>query len=138
MSIEKQLVMNFYVNNAPMPMDVINVIKSFVFMDKTTAFIKEKKKEVVEKFARAIYSRANTSPWWVTETSESWIFMFDDQNPIQSGNCMDCGEYFNHPKPVLRCNCPRHSLVLMPEDLDYEAEFQQEWDFDDDPGADYP
>ena len=136
MSIEKQLAMNFCVNNVPVPMDVINVIKSFAFVDKTTAFIREKKKEVVEKFARAIYSRANISPWWVTETSETWIFMFDDQKPIQSGNCMDCGEYFNHSNPALKCNCPRPGLVLMPEDLDDDV--QQEWDFDDDPGADYP
>jgi predicted 3-demethylubiquinone-9 3-methyltransferase (glyoxalase superfamily) len=106
MSIEQQLAMNFYVGRRPLPINVIDIIKSFAFQDKTIAFIKAKKREIIEQFYYAIYSRKNQCAW-VTDTSETWLFMFSYQFvPMQSGNCSICGEYFfsNNPRTICRCN----------------------------------
>lgn len=50
MSIEKQLALNFAVHNVPIPMELIYIIKEFAFTDKTTAFIKTKKRELNQLF----------------------------------------------------------------------------------------
>lgn len=137
MSVAKQLAMNFHVNNVPMPLDILNNIKDFAFT-KTEEFIKNKKRELKRTFDEAIHSRKNTS-CWVTDRSEIWIFCIYDENmncfKLEGGNCSDCGQYFMNSNPNLLCNCFRENPMIMPDDQDWD---QQEEDFDDDPGADYP
>jgi len=139
MSIEKQLALNFAVNNVPIPMELIYIIKEFAFTDKTTAFIKTKKRELNQLFDSAVYSRKNTSAW-TTDSSETWLFAiyYNDNNHflMESGNCTDCGQYFMNNNPALTCRCYRDNPMIMPENQHVDVE--QEWDFDDDPGADYP
>jgi len=105
---------------------------------KSPRSLSRKKKELVELFDQAIYSRKNVSRW-TSETSESWIFMIYHNDgkcfKMEGCNCSDCGGYFTDTNPALLCLCPRTNPTIMHED---EEEFEQDWDFDDDPGADYP
>ena len=106
MSIEKQLAMNFYVGGKPLPLTLIDIIKGFAFQDRIVAFIKRKKREIVEHFYYAIYSRKNQCAL-VTDNSETWLFMFSNQyRIIRNGNCSVCGEYFfsNNPRTIT-CTC---------------------------------
>jgi hypothetical protein len=109
MSIDQHLAMNFSVNNRIMPLEIINIIKSFAFQDKTVAFIKRKKREIVEQFEKAIYSRKNRCKW-VNDDSETWLFMFAYQRfPMQSTNCSYCGNYFRVINNKLLCRCTTHN-----------------------------
>jgi hypothetical protein len=137
MSVEKQLAMNFRVNNVPIPMELIRHIKSYAFIDQTTAFIRQKKREIATLFENAVYSRKNTSRW-VTESSETWIFLcyYEDTKYFQvaSGNCSMCGDYFIGTNHKLLCRCPHQNHQMD----DFDEQWNLDDDFDDDPGADYP
>ena len=69
MSLEKQLALNISV----LPMEIIYIINEFAFIDQTTAFIKNKKRELNQVVKNAVYSRKNTSVW-TTEQSKTWLF----------------------------------------------------------------
>uniref|UniRef100_A0A6C0B2Q9 Uncharacterized protein n=1 Tax=viral metagenome TaxID=1070528 RepID=A0A6C0B2Q9_9ZZZZ len=104
MSIKKQLALNISV----LPMEIIYIIKEFAFIDQTTVFIKNKKRELNQLVKNAVYSRKNTSVW-TTETSETWLFAvyYEDITcfKLESGNCADCGQYFMNNSPKLMCHC---------------------------------
>jgi hypothetical protein len=114
MSLEKQLALNISV----LPMEIIYIIKEFAFMHQTTAYIKNKKRELNRLFENAVYSRKNTSAW-VSEQSETWLFAiyYDDLTHFQleSGNCAICGQYFMNNSPKLTCRCYRDNPMIMPE-----------------------
>jgi len=142
MSVSKQLAMNMAVNGVYIPMEIINIIKSFAFEEQIVAFIKLKKKEIINHFNTAIYSRQNVS-WWITETSENWIFMFANQTkPIQSNNCGVCGNYMFTTNPKINCACVRNNEFDHDhdefdhdhDDFDHDDLDQHDFDFDDNPG----
>jgi len=105
MSITKQLAMNFHINNRYlMPNDVIYLIKSFVFVE-TKEVTKRRKLEIIKDLDRALYSRKNHS-LWVTNKSETWVFMSSYQNKrIMGANCSICGNYFNSRNKFIHCEC---------------------------------
>jgi hypothetical protein len=100
---------------------------------------KQKNENLINSLIVAVYSRKNTSAW-TTDSSETWLFAiyYNDNNHflLESGNCADCGQYFTNNNPTLTCRCYGDNPMIMPENQHVDVE--QEWDFDDDPGADYP
>jgi len=133
MKMEKQLAINrFSLRGKLLPMDVLNVVKSFAFDDQITAFIKSKKKKINEQIETAIYSRKNINNW-TTETSENWIFMSEDTIllPIEGCNCRFCGNYIKNTRVNMSCTCVQN------EDNFEHDDYHQEFDFDDNPGDDY-
>ena len=85
----------------PVPFEIADVIISFLFKEIKT-FIEEKKREIVEKFKHACYSRKNLAEnfsdhnW---ETREHWAVCLDTiyglgcETQIQGINCKICGNY---------------------------------------------
>jgi hypothetical protein len=133
MSAAKQLA----INRLRLPMDVVNIIKDYLFDDLVTGFIKQKKRELVTLFEEAVYSRKNTSVW-ISDSSEDWLFLFGiGEKQIEGCNCFRCGNYlvaFDH-RILCRCAHQNHDI-----DVDGPIEFDdnvQDFDFDDEPMWDY-
>jgi hypothetical protein len=105
MSAAKQLA----INRLRLPMDIVNIVKDFVFDDLVTGFIKGKKREINQKINQAIYSRRFESAL-ATETSETWVFMADFmEKQIHSCNCDVCGNYLVAMNERLLCRCPHQN-----------------------------
>jgi len=121
MSVTRQLILNnLSVRNRKLPMDVVEIIKSFAFDDSITALIKRKKRELVNVFKSALWSRVNIDYWSappLTEISEFWCFCSkeNDVRKMYGWNCSYCGEYANVSNPRIMCICP-------PVSYDYDDE----------------
>jgi hypothetical protein len=90
----------FCLKNLPVPKDVAEEIKSFLYYDKITGNTRIHKKEMVKVIDDAPYSRKGIP----TEDGESipipdsdglWVFCSADINAIQfqARNCVTCGNY---------------------------------------------
>jgi len=95
MSVSKQLAMNFSVNGVKFPMEVIDIVKSFAFEDRIVAFVKQKKREIVETINCATTSRGNR-------------------------NCSVCGEYCGGFNSKILCTCAVEYDADMYYDDDYD------------------
>lgn len=125
MMLEKQIA----INRLRLPMDIVNIIKDYTFDSLMTGFIKKKKKEIIDLFDQAIYSRKNTAVW-VSETSEEWIFLFGiGEKQIESCNCSICGNYIVALDYRIVCHCPHQNHDI---EIDGPIIFEEEED-DDEP-----
>ena len=120
MSVSKQLAMNFSVNRKKIPIEVIDIIKSFAFEDRVVGLAKKAMKQLVKTIDCAmIYN-------YMDSFSASWEFRVHNEfDPaflsIKNTNCQVCGEFQQHVHFNCVCSCIR--------DEDYYDDDQ----YDDDP-----
>jgi hypothetical protein len=87
MSIEKQLAINrLKLKNVLLPLDVLNIIKSYAFEDKIIALTKMKKIKINKLIKGGTYLRFNNCESWDKQIG-TLIFMGD--------NCSICGNYID-------------------------------------------
>lgn len=104
----------------PLPIDVIDIILSFVFYDKTTGEARKLHHthmcQIVFRFANAMDSRAiGKYNWEDPDTDEHWHIslnipdQFTEEVQLQAVNCGFCGEYqlisTNIQNIPLPCRC---------------------------------
>ena len=105
MSIEKQLAINrLKLKNVLLPLDVLNIIKSYAFEDIIVALIKKKKVEINKLIKRGRYLRFNNYESWDKQIG-TLIFMGD--------NCSICGNYIDKTGIAnyhsnSKCHCSRN------------------------------
>jgi hypothetical protein len=109
MSVSKQLAMNFSVHGVTLPIDVIDIVRSFAFEDRIVASVKKQMRELVKAIDGATISRKNSCRY-VDDTTESWEFRIcDDANSrclsIKSMNCRECGGYLPQCNDKFVCKC---------------------------------
>jgi hypothetical protein len=112
MSVSKQLAMNFSVHGVHLPIDVIDIIKSFAFEDRIVASMKKRMSDIVKAIGGATISRKNSCRY-VDDTTESWEFRICDDKTstflsIKSMNCRVCGGYLPECNDKFVCNCPQN------------------------------
>uniref|UniRef100_A0A6C0DLY1 Uncharacterized protein n=1 Tax=viral metagenome TaxID=1070528 RepID=A0A6C0DLY1_9ZZZZ len=112
MSVSKQLAMNFSVHGVFLPIEVIDIIKSFTFEDRIVASVKKQMKDIVKAIDGATISRKNSCRY-VDDTTESWEFRICDNKTsqflsIKSMNCRVCGGYSPLCNDTFVCNCPQN------------------------------
>ena len=111
------------IGNIQLPMDLINIVKSFVFYDIKTATIikkvKECKKNTMKTITDATFSNyKKTLQQELLEYDEAnmifsdgtWSFVYinhpTESHQIQSENCTKCGDYVSEMYPLcIKCNC---------------------------------
>ena len=107
----------------PLPIDVIDVILSYVFYDKATGEARKAHRENISKivfiFANAIDSRAHGTYHWDgdgnfhwknPDTDQYWCVVLERDSIIwQAVSCRQCGEYIsihnNNYTPPILCQC---------------------------------
>jgi len=125
MSVSKQLAMNFSVHGVTLPIDVIDIIRSFAFEDRIVASVKKQMKDIVETIGGATISRKNSCRY-VDDTTESWEFRICDEKTsqilsIKSMNCRVCGGYSPLCNDKFVCKCSsEHEEMGEDEDMYYD------------------
>jgi len=120
MSIEKQLVINrFKLKNVLLPVDVLNIIKSYAFEDIIIGLIKKKKIEINNIINDAQFRRDNKLGLWSIQFENFNIF---------GENCFLCGNYIDlnslgEFSSKIKCICPYNT--------DYDID-DDNWDIHDD------
>ncbi|MEI6595862.1 MAG: hypothetical protein WCO28_09895 [Bacteroidota bacterium] len=102
MSVSKQLAMNFSVNGKKLPIEVIDIIKSFAFEDRVVRFAKKMTKQVVKMINCAvIYNYINGA------IASRDFRVYHGVDPlflsIKNANCRVCGEFEN--EIIANCVC---------------------------------
>jgi len=108
MSVSKQLAMNFSVHGINLPIEVIDIIRSFVFEDRIVASVKRQMRVLMKTIDDASVSRKNSCNH-VNDTTQNWEFQVSqDSNAqhlcINNANCRLCGEFlhlFSFKTPTL-------------------------------------
>jgi hypothetical protein len=104
MSLSKQLAMNFSVNGKNLPIEVIDIIKSFAFEDKIVGLAKKVMKQLLKKINSAVIHD------YINGSSASWEFrIHDERHPlflsIKNTNCTLCGEFEREFHSNCVCKC---------------------------------
>jgi hypothetical protein len=138
--IEKQVAINQLYK---IPLEVLDIVKSYLWYDVQTASVRKHKQEVCDKIKVAI-SR-NTTDIEEDYLSEFWYFGLDQIKrsnhhhfAIHGQNCFTCGNYipvlFSIFPEKIACRCIENQLEM---ELNFLEDEHPEWDFDDDPAAGY-
>ena len=135
MSVSKQLAMNFSVHGVHLPIDVIDIIRSFAFEDRIVASVKKQMRELVKTIGGATISRKNSCRY-VDDTTESWEFRICDDKTstllsIESMNCRECGEYLPGRNDKFVCKCTQDEGAGEDEDMYYDDGEDEDMYYDD-------
>jgi hypothetical protein len=126
------------INNIKLPMDLINIIKSYTYYDiNSLGYIKylSKKNPNLEKIKSAISRNNNQNYFDDNDSNESWLFGFVDgieTLQFQCINCAKCGNYkdlseLNHFLYIIYKKIPIMCLCIDNEYLDeYEGYLQND------------
>jgi len=114
-----------HINRLPLPMDVVNIIKDYLFYDIPTARIISESKRCkyhTHLLINSAVSRSNSfeeeNDIIEEEDGEYWVFGFQERQheherlQMQAINCKKCGEYIlsilmidYHIQPQIVCRC---------------------------------
>jgi hypothetical protein len=131
MSVSKQLAMNFSVHGVNLPIEVIDIIRSFAFEDRIVASVKKQMRVLMKTIDDATVSRKNSCNH-VNDTTQNWEFQVSqDSNAqhlcINNANCRLCGEFLRTisawKDDKLVCKCMN----------DYDEYYNDYDDYEDDP-----
>jgi hypothetical protein len=140
--IKEQLVA---VNNMILPLDVINIIKSYAYYDTNSVEYAKKlaeKNPTLEKIKKAISRNNNKDYFENSDKNELWLFGFDEDThekiQLQCVNCSKCGNYKDVSedtilKYIIRKKIP---ILCLCSDNEYLQEYEYYNDENNDDGYD--
>ena len=95
--LSKQMI----INRLPIPTEIQDYTKEFLFLDKISTEVRKNKKALFDSLDGLIYLDSNDGHWALT--------VCGDQTQLQAVNCNECGEYLLTGMSILptgvRCTC---------------------------------
>lgn len=138
------------VNAIDLPMDIVNIIKDFAFLDAITGKSKKIKNEITKEIKQSniTYSRLYEMWTWERKVERLHLCTFEMRNGVNdeeiginithmtSHICKLCGDYVSghsispHEITKISCFCPRDVNRILWYDPDYDNDDPDEYMYD--------